>query len=129
LNSPGGEPGGGPPDVQTLLADRHLWVVIEADVLHAKEACPFGARVDNGKIKHSNLTGGGRAFAAGEVLSVEPHIIVVSGQSGRYRISAAEFAGIVAAFKASGYDVWCMGYNTELGKPYMFHEKDPEWVP
>jgi hypothetical protein len=124
-----GKPAAVPPDVSSALDGKHLWALTATNVFYAKERCPFGATVDDGKIKHSNLTGGGPAFAAGEVVLVAPHVIVLSGQSGRYRISAAELADVSTAFKASGYDVWSMGYGLELGRPYMFHEKDPEWVP
>lgn len=109
---------------------RRLWVVTADDVCHSPEACAFGERRGAGVIKHSNLTGGGSAFAGGEVVFLDEETIALTGSSGRYRLrSGAELKAIETAFAESGYNVWSMGYNQDTNRPLTFDGgTDPEWV-
>jgi hypothetical protein len=108
---------------------QRLWVVTKEHVLHALEACDFGAKREAGAAKHSNLTGGGRAFVGGELIFLNEATIAVTGSSGRYRLrSSGEMTAIERAFVESGYNVWSMGYNQDVNRPNVFGLSDPEWV-
>ena len=108
---------------------RRLWVVTKEHILHALEGCDFGANREAGAVKHSNLTGGGRAFAGGELVVFDAATIGITGSSGRYRLrSLEEMAAIERAFVESGYHVWSMGYNQDVNRPNVFGLSDPEWV-
>src|SRR5580698_7303110 len=69
-----GGPSQAPKEPPTFTAkddtEKMLWVVREADVPYALEACPFGKGLESGMIKHSNLTGGEAAYSGGELLIV-----------------------------------------------------------
>lgn len=107
----------------------HLWVVREDDVAHAQEHCAFGASLESGVIKHTNLTGGKAAYSGGELLFLDERTIVVNGCSGRYGPrSKAELDQAVRAFAESGYGVWSMGFDEETNCPARFLGTFPEWV-
>ncbi len=54
-----------PPFAGRESDQRHLWVVTADAVLHAPEKGEFGSLREATLIKHSNLTGGGRAYSGG----------------------------------------------------------------
>lgn len=102
-------------------ADRQLWVVREADVVHAEELCGWGQALETGKIKHSNLTGGAPAYSGGELIALDDTTIVLNGCSGRYGPqSATEMQRVAEAFTKSGYHVWSCGFDEEAGQPLPF---------
>lgn len=117
------------------LIERHqtqsvrLWVVREDDVVHAAEQCPFGASLESGVIKHTNLTGAQEAYSGGELLFLDESTVVVNGRSGRYGPrSKLELDQVVRAFAKSGYGVWSMGFDEETNRPLGFVGTFPEWV-
>lgn len=111
------------------LIDKHLWAVRLNDVVHALEMCEYGRSLQTGVIKHTNLTGGGAAFSAGEMLFFDDQTIVVSGRSGRYGPrSAEEMLAVSEAFRKSGYEVWSMGYDAEAGVPLPLVGVRPKWI-
>jgi hypothetical protein len=113
----------------TRESDRRLWAVRKADVVHALENCHYGTTLQTGKIKHTNLTGGADAFCGGELLFLSERTIVVNGGSGRYGPrSKAEMNDVAKAFRDSGYDVWCQGYDDETSSPFPLLSVDPVWV-
>jgi hypothetical protein len=117
------------PSVGREPENMHLWAVTVDAVLHALETCQFGASRGAGKLKHSNLTGGGKAYAGGELVFLDPASIVLSGCSGRYRVRGkGELKSISSAFRASGYNVWSMGYDADTNRPALFGTQDPEWI-
>lgn len=106
-----------------------LWVVRQDDVVHAEEHGTFGAGLESGSIKHTNLTGGAAAFSGGELLFLDDDTIIVNGCSGRYGPrSKDELNLVVQAFLKSGYGVWSMGFDEETNKPARFIGAFPEWV-
>lgn len=112
---------------QTLQA--HLWAVREDDVVHAGERCGFGASLETGVIKHTNLTGGAAAYSGGELLFLQDGTIVINGCSGRYGPrTKAELESVAKAFARSGHGVWCMGFDEETNQPARFIGTHPEWV-
>jgi len=128
IESPGPEPEG-KPELPEKPNGQRLWVVTKEHVLHAREACDFGAKRGAGAAKHSNLTGGGRAFVGGELVFLNEATIGITGSSGRYRLrSGKEMAAIERAFVNSGYNVWSMGYNQDVNYPNVFGLSDPEWI-
>jgi hypothetical protein len=128
VESPGPEPKE-KPELPKQPAGQRLWVVTKEHVLHALETCDFAAKREAGAAKHSNLTGGGRAFVGGELVFSSEATITITGSSGRYRLrSGKEIAAIERAFVESGYDVWSMGYNQDTNRPNVFGLSDPEWV-
>ncbi|WP_320197096.1 hypothetical protein RMR10_006220 [Agrobacterium rosae] len=113
----------------TMDSDRRLWTVREADVVHALEGCEYGKTLKTGKIKHTNLTGGADAFCGGELLFLSKSSIVVNGDSGRYGPrSEAEMYDVARAFRESGFEVWCAGYDDETNTPFPLLTVDPVWV-
>ena len=117
------------PVIENISDKKVLWAVTADAVFHADEKCPFGADRGAGVIKHSNLTGGGKAFSAGELIFLDENTVVINGCSGRYRIrKAAELEALASAFKASGYNVWTMGYDDDTNRPVTFGVQDPVWV-
>ena len=128
VKGPGPEPDG-KPGLPKQPDGQHLWVVTSEHVLHALEAGDFGKKRQAQAVKHTNLTGGGRAFVGGELVFLNKRTIAITGNSGRYRLrSGKEMAAIERAFVASGYNVWSMGYNQETNRPNVFGLSDPEWV-
>ena len=129
IEAPGLEPADRPELLDSSDGLR-LWVVTPNHVLHAAESCEFGRRRGAGAAKHSNLTGGGEAFAGGELMFLDPATIAITGSSGRYRLRAAEeMTAIERAFAESGYNVWSMGYNQDTNRPNLFDgNTDLEWV-
>ena len=117
------------PDLAPKPDGQRLWAVTREHVLHAPEICEFGAQREAGAAKHSNLTGGGSAFAGGELIFLTEATIAITGSSGRYRLrSGDEMAAIERAFAASVYNVWSMGFNQDVNRPNLFGLSDPEWV-
>lgn len=111
------------------IQGAHLWVVRKDDVVHAQEHCSFGANLESGVIKHTNLTGGTAAYSGGELLFLDERTIVVNGCSGRYGPrSTAELDQAVRAFAESGFGVWSMGFDEETNSPARFLGTYPEWV-
>ena len=108
---------------------RHLWVVRQYDVVHAKETCSFGKCLESEVIKHTNLTGGAAAFSGGEIIFLDAETVVVNGCSGRYGPrSQSELDLAVRAFAESGYGVWSMGFDDDTNRPAQFLGIYPEWV-
>jgi hypothetical protein len=100
-----------------LPASVRLWVVRSDDVVHAEEACAFGASRSAKKLKHTNLTGGEPAFTAGELLFLENGALLLTGDSGRYGArNANEMRDVAIAFRNSGYTVYSLGYDDEADR-------------
>lgn len=113
----------------TMTVGLKLWAVRDENVVHADESCPFGRGLETGVIKHTNLTGGGNAYCAGELIFVAESTIIVNGFSGRYGPRTAdEMKDVALAFQKSGYHVWSSGFDEEAGRPYPFIGVDPEWI-
>ncbi|MCP9840916.1 hypothetical protein KBY93_09735 [Synechococcus sp. J7-Johnson] len=124
---------GTPPSAPLLQPDQvdtaHLWVIRDVDVVHAEERCAFGAVLESGVIKHTNLTGGNAAFSGGELVFLDVVTIVVNGCSGRYGPrSNSEMQEVARAFADSGYGVWSMGFDDETNRPARFLGTYPEWI-
>ena len=103
-----------------------LWVVRLDDVVHAPEKCPFGTAREKGVVKHTNLTGGACAYAAGEIVFTGSSQAVVTGFSGRYPTRPlTAMAAVEQAFMRSGYDVWTTGWDTDAGRAVPLGTRPP----
>ena len=119
-----------PPEVDQDHPDLKLWVVDAQDVPYVMERNAFGAGLETGKLKHSNLTGGADAHCGGELVLVSDGIVALNGSSGRYGPrSRREMDAVAGAFRASGYGVWTYGYDDGTDKPFDFRTGVPVWVP
>jgi hypothetical protein len=117
-----------PPEITpAMLAQQHLWVVRQDDVVHALEKCEFGLTLESKVIKHTNLTGGAAAYCGGELLFLNEKTVVINGCSGRYGPRSEEEMLLAAkAFSNSGYKVWHMGYDDEADRPIPFIGVKPQ---
>ncbi len=107
-----------------------LWVIREDDVVYAETSCEFGRNRSRGEVKHTNLTGGRDAFGGGEMFELGNGILLLNGDSGRYRIrSEVALWSIFLAFVESGYGVWGLGWDHEGGRPIPADAGGmPTWV-
>lgn len=99
-------------------SSARLWVVTGRHVMHAGKTCEFGRSRPRHELKHTNLTGGGAAFAGGELMILDDHTVVVNGDSGRYGPrDEREMNAVLRAFRDSGHRVYTTGYDTDSGRP------------
>jgi hypothetical protein len=118
-----------PLNEELFPSPKHLWVVRTADVVHAAEACAFGATRDAGTIKHTNLTGGEPAFSGGEFVQLDGNTLVVSGDSGRYGPrTAEEMLDVSLAFRDAGYTVYSTGYDEEVNRAFPLVGRAPRLI-
>lgn len=103
----------------------HLWVIDGRGRPCISEA-PV-ARLGEGKLRHTNLTGGQNASIGGEAWFGEMPRIYISGSSGRYpprdqmHLKDAE-----RLFGAVGFDVVSLGWDMETDKPQrVWHGQGP----
>lgn len=118
-----------PPSIDQNDPMLKLWVVDSDDVPYVLERNAFGANLETGRLKHSNLTGGADAHCGGELVIVAKNVVAINGSSGRYGPnSRRELDAVVAAFRASGYGVWNFGYDEGSNRPLNFLTGTPVWV-
>ena len=95
----------------------HLWV-IDARGRPCISEAPLERLASGKRLKHTNLTGGGEASIGGEVWFGEKPLIYLSGSSGRYPPRNEEhLKDAEALFRAVGFDVMALGWDSETGKP------------
>lgn len=112
----------------SAATSRYLWVIDDDDTPHALETCLWAAALGlaEGKIKHSNLTGGDPAYFGGELWFVNSSTIVINFCSGRYGLGlgrdldASDQERVEATIDAlleDGYTVATTGADPEDGWP------------
>lgn len=88
--------------------NTYLWVINERGVFYIKEVRI--KRIGDAEPKHSNLTGGGKAYLGGEMWFESDTTLWINGRSGRYPPeSAAQLNEAVRVFKSLGYRVHLLG--------------------
>jgi hypothetical protein len=120
------------PDNREKAPDaRYLWAIRPTDVPVALEQCEWSNRLQDRKIKHSNLTGGKFAHSAGEIWFIADDRIAVNANSGRYGAeSNEEFQQIVDALRKCGFYVASMGFDIDnKSRPNSIFVGEPEWQP
>jgi len=109
-----------------MKKEAHLWVVREEDAVHAPEYCDFGNALAEGRIKHTNLTGGAPAYSGGELIWIGDREVLVNGCSGRYGpTNAEEMIAAARAFAIAGYRCWSTGYDEGTGFCFRFGASVP----
>lgn len=106
---------------------RYLWAVQADEVPYALEKTDFAGLSE---IKHSNLTGAGRAYCAGEMWFLGGDTFVFNGNSGRYGIvDEGQISELCQLFSEMGYRVACPPYDEETGTTVAFFPtSDIRWV-
>jgi hypothetical protein len=106
---------------------RHLWVFRSGETAPAApailELAPVVPPLASGKVKHSNLTGGGPASCGGElwVDPIDASHLFVNGASGRYGPDTPQHLDdAVSVFVSRGFAVTSFGWEAETGKPARF---------
>ena len=96
---------------------RYLWVINDEGLPFVKEI--KNVRLNSNLPKHTNLTGGQPAYAGGELWFGTEESLFVSGGSGRYEpIHSDQLA--VGVFRAFGYAVTSLGWDTDRDEPRRF---------
>lgn len=107
----------------------HLWVIAKNDVPFALELSDWARKLESGRLKHTNLTGGAESHCGGELWFIEPNSIIVGGSSGRYGPkNEQELQDAASAFAACNYKVACMGFDEDTGQPLTVIVGEPEWL-
>jgi hypothetical protein len=120
--------GAAPRKAREAESTKYLWVVAQSNVPFALEMLP-NVKFERGRLSHTNLTGGAPAHSGGEMWFTDPSIIIMNGGSGRYPPrSTDELDDVAKAFKAIGYKVAHMGWDTETSAPARYLRGDPQWL-
>ncbi|WP_146115076.1 hypothetical protein [Malikia spinosa] len=115
-----------PEVTEEMKQQIHLWIIRLKDCVYALERSEFGDKLENGKIKHTNLTGGEPAFTGGELIWITEREVIVNGCSGRYGPkNANEMTTAAKAFSNSGYRTWTTGYDEGTGYCFRFGASIP----
>jgi len=98
-----------------------LWVALKDRIKIILETASASKKLCLKKIKHTNITGGRRAFSGGEVWFIAPQTVVVNGSSGRYGPrSKKELDDIVNIFIKSGWQIKSVGWDEDQRRPAKF---------
>ncbi len=97
--------------------DAHLWVFEESGAPYILEMARVEPPLQSGRVKHTNLTGGGAASCGGEIWFETPTRVFMHGSSGRYPPSRAQFEDAVRVMKGFGFDVVSFGWDVEQDRP------------
>jgi hypothetical protein len=115
------------------LTDRgnvYLWAITSSEVPFALEHAKWGKKLGSGVVKHTNLTGGGKAHCGGELWFVDPNSVIVGGSSGRYGPqNEQELIDAAISFAACNYKVAYMGFDEDTGQPLTVLVGEPQWLP
>ena len=94
----------------------HLWVIDGRGRPCISEA-PL-AHLGDGKLHHTNLTGGEGASIGGEIWFDDTPRVYISGSSGRYPpLHKEHLEKAERLFSAVGFDVVSLGWDGETDKP------------
>lgn len=109
---------------------RHLWVVGPDSVPVAPETCRWGKNLESTVIKHSNLTGGGKAHSGGEFWCIKGKGILVNAGSGRYGATTVEeLDAFIEVARAMGCRVASAGFDDENpGVPNILPVGPLDWL-
>jgi hypothetical protein len=96
--------------------NKYLWVIDARGICYILEA-PLG-ELNHNPPKHSNLTGGGKAYIGGEMWFKTHSSMWIIGKSGRYPArNKVEWEDAVGVFKSFGYMTISPGWDKETGYP------------
>jgi hypothetical protein len=107
---------------------KYLWVISVEDVPLALER-DNAAKLQRGYLSHTNLTGGADAHSGGELWFTDVSVLILNGGPGRYPPrTEAELEQAALAFKAMGYKVANMGWDSGTDSPLRYLRGDPKWI-
>ncbi|WP_338669382.1 hypothetical protein [Pseudodesulfovibrio methanolicus] len=112
-----------PPTSSIELEDNppFLWVALKDRIKIVNEKANATKRLALKKAKHTNLTGGSKAYSGGEMWITAPKTIVLNGCSGRYGPRTAEqLSEIVKVVRRSGWQVISLGWDDETARPVKY---------
>ena len=111
-----------PPSRTEPGANCYLWVIDVNGISYIREA-PI-ASIAGEKPKHTNLTGGGKAYLGGELWFESDSCLWVSGGSGRYPpIDGVQLDCAVRVFRDFGYGVTSLGWDAGTDKAKRYREQ------
>ena len=109
------------PDAELHKKVPFLWVILKDKIKIVNEQANFAKRLKLKKMKHTNMTGGSKAYGGGEMWFIGNKDIVVNGCSGRYGPNSEdELNNLVDIIKASGWHIKSLGWDSEIGRPVKF---------
>ena len=105
-------------------SNRYLWVIDERGIPFVLESRL--AAVGSNLPKHTNLTGGGRAYLGGEMWFDSPVALYVSGGSGRYPPwDHRQLEAAVQVFASFGYEAGSLGWDHVARRAKRYREGPP----
>lgn len=94
--------------------NTYIWVIDGTGVPYILEA-PLGELAGECP-KHTNLTGGGKAYVGGELWFATDSQLFVSGGSGRYQpLNEEQLEEAVDVFRSFNFEVKSLGFDPEYG--------------
>lgn len=96
-------------------SNTYIWVIDCSGIPYVIEVpVPI---LGNKEPKHTNLTGGGRAYVGGQLWFHSEYCMYVSGGSGRFPpLDEAQLEAVVAVFKSFNYSVRSLGWDNATGR-------------
>lgn len=122
-----------PPTYEKSADDktRYLWVIIDLppEVRCINEYDSRALTRERERVHHTNLTGGKKACAGGELWFEDSYTIYLNGISGRYPIQdEVQLQEAAQVFVRKGYRVGSMGFSRGTGMPRKaVRTKEIEW--
>ena len=106
------------PSLNRESLHRYLWVIDAQGIPYIIE---LPIQAIGGSPKHTNLTGGGKAYVGGELWFASPESVYISGGSGRYHpADTHQLDNAVEVFESFGYSVTSLGWDYILGEAKRF---------
>jgi hypothetical protein len=116
----GAKIGAAPTKARESEDTKYLWVISAEDVPLALER-NNAVKLQRGYLSHTNLTGGADAHSGGELWFTDVSVLILNGGSGRYPPQTeAELEQAALAFKAMGYKVANMGWDSGTDSPVRY---------
>lgn len=99
--------------------NTHLWIIDEEGVPYIIEAGE--GEVDGELRKHTNITGGAKAFLGGEMWFETQSLVYITGGSGRYPPrDNNQLEGAKKVFESFGYETISFGWDNTQDEPSRF---------
>lgn len=98
-----------------------LWVALKNQIKIINEKAKATTRLTLKKAKHTNISGGSKAYSGGELWFISKNTVILNGCSGRYGPrSEAQLNEIIDVFKATGWITISPGWDDEVKRPAKF---------
>ena len=117
------QPGSPPRSLEEKGNNTYLWVICDSGIPHIIERPLKG--LDNRPPKHTNLTGGGKAYVGGELWFTDDRQLFLSGGSGRYPPrNEDELSDAANVFQSYQYQVTSLGWDYEYDRAKRIYDGD-----